>query len=420
MRVRGPGRPAVWKVLGASLLTTLGTLPVFLLATQSVPLRRELGFGEQQFGVAVAAFFAAAALVAIFGGGVVDRAGPRVSTMIAGVLSSAGGLGVALLAHGWLTLVACMVVLGSANAACQLTANLAMARSIPAHRRGIGFGVKQSAIPVAIILAGLAVPTMTTQLGWRSTFWVVGGVGAVVAVTGLFARSPDRPLRPAGRAGLDAPPVKALLVVMAAIALASASANSLGSFVASWGYEVGLTPSQAGGLMAAGSALNVAARLLTGHLADRRHGRNLPVVAAQMFVGGLALLALSFPGVPTYVVASLVAFGIGWSWPGLLLFAVARVGRDAPAMASGYVQAGAFFGGAAGPLVFGAAVDALGYEASWRLAALSFFAAATLVMLSRRMFLTDLVARPPRVQLGYGGGRAQPRWTTVEQPSRES
>ncbi len=404
---------AVWKVLGASLLTTVGSLPVFLLATQSVPLRRELGFGEQRFGIAVAAFFTAASLVAIVGGGVADRVGPRVSTMVAGVLSTLGGVGVALLAHGWLSLVVCMVVLGSANAAHQLTANLAMSRSIPAHRRGIGFGVKQSAVPVAIVLAGLAVPTMTSSLGWRSTFWVLGGVGAIVLLAGLLAPGPTRSTaRPVRRAGLDAPPVGALLVVTAAIALGSAAANSMGSFIASWGFEVGLTPSQAGGLMAAGSALNVIGRLLTGALADRRHGRNLPVVAAQMAIGGVALLAVSLPGVASYVLASLVAFAIGWSWPGLFLFAVVRVGREAPAKASGYVQAGAFFGGATGPLLFGMAVDAFGYETSWRIAALVFFLAATLVLLSRRMFLTDLAARPPRVQLGYGGGRGRPRWTT--------
>lgn len=399
-------------ILGASAVTTLGSLPVFLLASQSVPVRRELGFGEQQFGVAVAAFFGAAALVAVLGGGLADRAGHRVSTIVAGTLSTVGGLGTALLAHGWLPLVVCMVILGSANAACQLTANLAMARNIPVHRRGIGFGVKQSAIPVAIVLAGLAVPSMTALLGWRSTFWAVGAGGLLVVAVGLSSRSPARPPTKDTAVAPDTPPVNALLVVMAAIALASAAANSLGSFVASWGYEVGLTPSQAGGLMAAGSALNVVARLLSGHLADRRHGRNLPVVALQMLVGGLALVALSVPVGASYVGATLVAFAIGWSWPGLLLFAVVRVGREAPATASGYVQAGAFVGGAAGPLLFGFGVDLLGYEASWRLAALSFFVAAALVLLSRRMFLADLVVRPPREQLGYGGGRGRPRWTT--------
>lgn len=341
-----------------------------------------------------------------------DRLGRRVSTIIAGVLSATGALAIATIVDGWPSLVACMVVLGAANACCQLTANLAMARSIPARHRGLGFGVKQSAIPVAIVLAGLAVPTMTTELGWRSTFWVVGAAGACVVVVGLLSRASPRSSSTARRVEPDAPPTAALWVSLAAITLASAAANSLGSFVASWGFHVGLTPSRAGILMAVGSALNVVARLVAGHLADRRHGRNLPVVAAQMLVGGAALAVLSVPTEATFVAAAVVAFAVGWSWPGLLLFAVVRVGRDAPAKASGYVQAGAFIGGAAGPLAFGVGVDALGFRASWLLAAGSFFVAAALVMLARRMFIADLVARPPRTALGYGGGRREPRWTT--------
>ena len=50
--------PAVaWTLLGASAITTLGTLPVFLLSSQSVYIRDDLGFDELRFGVAVSVFF---------------------------------------------------------------------------------------------------------------------------------------------------------------------------------------------------------------------------------------------------------------------------------------------------------------------------------------------------------------------------
>lgn len=412
------GHPA-WTIVGASLLTTLGTLPVFLLASQSVLVREELGFGARLFGVAVGTFFAAAAITAVLAGMVADRVGRRVSTIAAGALSATGCLGVGLGAGEWWSLAVLMAVLGMANAACQVTANLAMARSVPPHRRGLGFGVKQSAIPLAIVLAGLAVPSVTAAYGWRPTYLACGCAGLLVVLVGLVRR-PAAPAGPEGGAGVveapDRPPMPALLVSMVAIALGSAAANSLGSFVASWGYEVGLTPSQAGVLMAVGSALNIAARLLSGGLADRRHGRNLPIVAVQMLVGGLALALLSVDDPTTYVVAAVLAFAIGWSWPGLMLYAVVRIGRDSPATASGVVQAGAFAGGAAGPLLFGLLVEGVGYEASWRLAATVFIGAAALVAVARRMFLADLEARPPREPLGYGGGRTAPRRVTGARP----
>lgn len=404
-------RRTIVPVATASGLTTLGTLPVFLLASQSVLVRDDLDFGPRAFGLTVGTFFAAAAVAAILGGMVADRVGPRVSTVAAGMLAAVGGLGIGLVVDRWSSLLAMMVVLGVANAACQVTANLSMARSVPAHRRGLGFGVKQAAIPLAIVLAGLAVPTLTAAFGWRSTFVAIGAAGLLVAVAGLAPRRSTVPAAPVGSDVREVPPLRALLVAMAAITLASAAANALGAFFASWSFEVGLSPSEAGVLMAVGSALNIAARLLAGHLADRRHGRNLPVVAAQMLVGAAALWALSVSSVEVLVPASVVAFAIGWSWPGLLLFAVVRVGRDSPGTASGLVQAGAFIGGATGPLAFGYLIDLTDYPTAWRIAGLGFVVAAVLVMVARRLFVADLVARPPRETLGYGGGRRIPRHT---------
>ncbi len=403
--------PVAWTLLGASAMTTLGTLPVFLLSSQSVYIRDELGFDELQFGVAVSVFFAAAATAALLGGGLTDRMGRRASTVMAGLIAAAGGFGLAWATYSWVVLVLLMLVLGVANAACQVTSNLTLARVVPAHRRGLGFGVKQSAIPLAIMIGGLAVPAVGAVVGWRWTFAITGLGGLVVAAAGW--RLPELKERHDDRsAEVDRPPLPALLTTMVAITLASAAANSLGAFIASWGFQVGLTPSEAGLLMATGSGLNIIVRVLAGHLADRRHGRNLPVVATQMLVGALALAALSIPSPLAVVPAGLVAFALGWSWPGLLLYAVVRVGRDAPGAASGYVQAGAFAGGAAGPAIFGAVVGIAGYEVAWRLAALTILAAATLVLVARRMFIADLVARPPVRAIGYGGGRSAPARTT--------
>ena len=165
--IRGIVPPVTWTVLGASAMTTLGTLPVFLLSSQSVLVRSDLEFDETQFGVAVSAFFVAAAATALLGGGLVDKMGRRNSTACAGLVAAAGGFGVAWGTRSWPVLVLGMVILGVANAGCQVTSNLIMARVVPQHRQGLGFGVKQSAIPLSIMLAGLAVPTIGVLVGWR-------------------------------------------------------------------------------------------------------------------------------------------------------------------------------------------------------------------------------------------------------------
>lgn len=439
---RRSGRRAevAWLMLGASGLTTLGAIAPFLLGAQAVLVMDELGFGPARLGVAVSVFFAVAATVTIAAGGLFDRGSGPLSRVAAGLLVGGGGLGVALVAHDWPMLVVAMAVLGAANATCQGTSNRTVATLLPAHRRGLGFGLKQSAVPLAIMLGGLAVPTTTEFFGWRSTFLVTGAVGVLVALSGLVAlvRGERRGASSASRrpgasredatgppAGAPAPhtprdrdraPWGPLLLCGAAVVLASSAANFLGAYLASWAHDVGLTVAQAGLLMAAGSGSSVLVRVLTGLQADRRHGGNLAVVAAMILVGALCLAGLgAVPQVWSVVLFGFVAFAVGWSWPGLMLYAVARLGRDAPGHASSVVQAGAFVGGALGPVSFGLVVAGLGFRGAWLGAAGAFVVAGLLTLLARRGFRRDLLARPPAQPFGFGGGREAPRWTTPQQ-----
>ncbi|GAA1176140.1 hypothetical protein GCM10009584_17010 [Ornithinimicrobium humiphilum] len=420
-------------MLGASALTTLGAIPPFLLGAQAVLVRGDLDFGAAGLGVAVSAFFAVAALVTIAAGGLFDRIEVAGARLAAGLLVGCGGLGIAGLAHDWTGLVLGMAVLGAANATCQGASNRTIATLLPAGRRGLGFGLKQSAVPVAVMLGGLAVPTMTALLGWRSTFVVTGSVGLLVALVGVVgltrswwaagrrdasaptSSAPGAPARgdASARTVVDRAPWGPLLLCGLATTFASASANFLGSYLASWGHEVGLTVGQAGLLMAAGSGASVVVRVLMGARADRRYGGNLTMVTTLIMVGALCLTMLALvPRIEVVVVFGFLAFGLGWSWPGLILFAVARIGRDAPTQASSVVQAGAFVGGALGPVSFGVLVQVLGFRGAWLAAAVSFAISGALVLGARRGFRRDLVSRPPARPLGFGGGRGVPRFTT--------
>lgn len=393
-------------MVSASGLTTLGAIPPFLLGAQAVWVREDLEVGLGVFGVGISTFFAAAALGSIGAGVLLDRLGRRFGVLVAGTLVAVGGTTMALLVRGPLTLLLCMAVLGLGNASCQTAANLSMARALPSGRRGLGFGVKQSAVPLAIMLGGLAVPTLGGALGWRSTFLATAGAGVLVALAAVVRRPAEAGTGVAAADVPDRPPWWPLVLAGVAITFASAAANFLGAFIASWGDEIGLTATTAGLLMAAGSAGSIAVRVLSGHRADSRQGANLPVVAVQMYAGAACLLGVAI-GTPATVLAfGFLAFTVGWAWPGLLLFAVARIGRDTPARASGVVQAGAFVGGALGPMGFGAMAGAVGFRPTWLAAAGCFVVAGTLVLVARRGFQADLRARPPRDPITWGGGRA--------------
>ncbi|QIX25307.1 MFS transporter [Nocardioides sp. JQ2195] len=379
-------------------------MPVFLLAVLSPYVRSDLDFGASRLGLTVGCYFTFAAVGAMLVGPVADRVSARLSAVAAGALCAGGGLGVAVWGTSWRNLVILMAVLGLANAACQVTANLTLARSISAERRGFGFAVKQSAIPAAILVAGLCVPIANGALGWRAMYAATGLLGLVVVVLGLGRRQPVV-ARAAGSGEDDRPPLLPLVLLMIAMTFGSAAANSMGAFVATWGAEIGLSPARVGVVMALGSGLNILVRLVSGLLADRRQGRNLPVVTGQFLIGALALMVLSWPSPTIFWPVTVLAFALGWSWPGLMMYAVVRISRDGPATASGMLQAGAFAGGAAGPMCFGLLGDTVGFVPAWRFASAVFVIGAALIVIARRLLVTDLVNRPPREPLGYGGGR---------------
>lgn len=379
-------------MIAAGAMTTLGAVPVFLLGAQAVVIRSELGFDERSFGLLVGSFFIAAAAAATVSALFLDRVGPRRSMLAAGVVTCSGGLGLALLAHSYVALLVAMVGLGVGNALLQLTANLVLALRSPSERGGLAFGIKQSAVPLALMLGGLAVPVLGAAQGWRWSFAVTGFGGLVVAMTGLLTRlGPALSRHPADR---QRPPAGPLVVTAVAMAVASAAVNALAAFLPSWGHEVGLSSSQAGLLVAVGGGLAVVLRVWSGHAADRRNGRNFPVVCRQLLIGALGMTVLATGQVPWLLVGGLLAIGVGWGWPGLLLFAVVRIGRDTPGAAAGMLQAGAFAGGAAGPIVFGALVTSAGYPAAWLAAATASALAAAILVRARAGFRMDLRARP--------------------------
>ncbi|MCZ4586185.1 MFS transporter [Rhodococcus opacus] len=380
-------------MVAAGALSTVGAIPVYLLSAQSVLIRRDLDFDEAQFGFTVSGFFAAAALTATFAGRFLDRLGRRRSTVLAGVTACAGGAGVALVAHSYSILTLTLVVLGVANAVLQITANLSLADTIPAHRQGLGFAVKQSAVPLAILIGGLSVPAIGTLIGWRWTFAFTAITAALLTLRGLRIR-PSSTRVTATAHHLQRPPRAALVLASCGMGMASMAVNSLGAFVASWGFQLGISPAQAGYLMAGGSCLSICARLISGQRADRRNGGNLTVVIRQIVLGACGFLIFAIDTVPTFWGAAILTFSIGWAWPGLLLFAIVRIGRDAPGAASGALQAGAFAGGAAGPAMFGLIVSYADYPTAWRTCAAAMLVAAALLTAARRGFLNDLRTRP--------------------------
>jgi MFS family permease len=383
-----------WRVgAGAVAITTSTVLPVFLLGASSVQVGAELGFDPAVLGLLVAAYFAVSALMSLPVGRLVERFGSRVTSRVAVLGSATGLLATALLARSLTTLTVILLCSAWCNVMGQLSSNLTLARSMPQRRMGLSFGVKQASVPLATLLAGIAVPALALTVGWR---WSYVGAAAL-AVTAFFAAPRGSAAREA-EAGRDADRATgALAVIGAASGLGAAAATGLGIFLVASAVDRGISPGLAGLVLTLGSVVGLAMRVLLGWLADRRSGGHIAVVAGCLLAGAVGLVLLALPGPVALVVGVVLGFGLGWSWPGLLQFAVVRLNPEAPAAATSIVQVGVYAGGFLGPVGFGLLAGTVSFTAAWLVAAAAMVLAGIGVLVGRRMLLAHRAARsaPP-------------------------
>jgi MFS family permease len=362
-----------------------GSLPMFLTGALAVQMRQSLAFDKAALGAAVAAFLAAAALVAFPFGRLVDRVGPAVGMRAAMAVSTATSLGIALTADGWPVLVAWLAVGGMADALGQNAVNLYLTRAVDPRRQGAAFGAKQAAMPAASMLAGLAVPFVALTLGWRAAFVGAAVVAAVALVSVPRGRVHVRPPRRAP--GSNGASGAALVLLAAGMGLGFGTAATLAAFLVDSSVAAGMSPGGAGVLLAAASALAMASRVLGGVLADRRGRGHLRVVRSMLLAGAVGYVALSTASVPLIVLGAALAGALGWGWNGLFFFAMVRLSPEAPATTAGAGLAGGFLGGVLVPPGFGLIAQHYGYRPAWLLAAAGAVLAAASVSLGRRTVL---------------------------------
>ena len=379
-------------------------LGAFVTSALAPLLREDAVVTPARLGLAVAVYFAASAIAAPLGGRLADRVGSVRVMRLALVVGAASLTGIAAAVHGWLSLTVLLGFAGATNGTIQPSANRYLSRLIPPERQGLAFGIKQAAVPAAILLGGLAVPAAAYLSGWRSIYYA----GAVLAIgVALAIRKPSRPppehhaprstppatvpatVPPA--AGASAPvtpsplPRSALLVLAAGWALASAGANGLGAFFVLGAVDAGFLTVTAGMLAVLGALASIGTRVGIGFFADGWTGKGFGVVAAMSAVGagGVALLATGAAW--TFVVAAIVGYGIGWGWAGVFSYAIVRTAPSQPGRTTGVTQAGAGIGACAGPLAFGAIVTHSGYASAWLAAGAALLLASAVIVTGRAM-----------------------------------
>ena len=380
-------RFAVRLVLAGTLAVIVGLMPAFLLGANAVFVRGDLGFGPRVLGFIVGLYFGALALASLPAGALADRIGPRHLLLgaLGGSAVSSAGIAFVTPSTGWL-----MLWMGLAGVSGGITlpaASLALVRGT-ARSGGVAFGIQQSAVPAAALLAGLAIPFVSLTIGWRWTF--LFGVGLAPVVAWLLP-SADRPAPRSERFGMQTrPPVRlpgAFYALAVASGLASAAAIATSAFFVESAVERGATSTAGGMLLALGGGLAIATRLYVGRQADRGTRRHLVVVAALLAIGSLGQWFLSLAGaLPLLAVGMALAYGIGYGWPGLLFHGVSTLHPSRPGSAIGTVNAGGAAGAAMGPPLFGLVASQISDRAAWTtLAALALMSAVIVFLAAEHL-----------------------------------
>lgn len=368
-------------MLAGSVALTATTVPAFLTGALSGRIGDDLGFGAGAAGLAVAAFFVGAGLFAVPAGRVTERIGAtwalRTGSLVSGgcVLVVAGAVG-----HWWqLTVV--LVVSGSAVGLVDTGAARAFGEVVPDARHGIAFGAKEASVPAASLVAGLSIPVLVGQFGWRSAF-VAGAV--LTPIVWLLTPRIDGDPAPAREAAAERRRGP-LLLFAGGVALGCGAATAASTLLVPAVVDRGWTEGDAGVLLAVASVCSIGVRLSAGLQGDRQPHRTWTMVAVLLMggAGGATLLATTSGGVAG-VVGALAVIGLGWGWTGLAFQTAVRVGSDRPAAAASIVLTGLSVGGAVGPAAFGSIAAAHSYDAAWAVAAVALVAGAIAISSSRR------------------------------------
>lgn len=377
----GPGSA----LLQAVTVTTLGVLPAFLVGALAVQIRADLGIGPAQLGMAAAVLFAVSGILARRLGRLVQRIGAAKGVGASAVLAAIA-LGGAGLAPSFGFLIAALAVGGLANGLAQPAANLGISRAVSRDRLGLAFGIKQCSIPAAGLIGGLAVPGIALVLGWRYAFALGVVLAAALALWAIYgAKGSPRPTTDAAAPADRGTPRGGLVLLAIGAGLASAAATSMGVFLVDSAVQSGISPSAAGYLFAGAALLGLLIRIALGAAMDRFPQRSPYVLVANLLtvgVAGYVLLGVGSPG--TFLIGALLAYSAGWTWPGLVHFAVVRDNRQGAASATGVLQTGLSLGAAGGPLLFGLLVAATSYRTAWLAAAVVAVIAAATFRLGRR------------------------------------
>ena len=358
------------------------SLSVLSLSVMMPAVARDLAIDPKLVGVFTAITYAVAATVALASAGPILRLG-AVRVCQGALLMAAVGLALNAYATVFATVLA-VAFIGIAQGPTNPASTHILTQRVPRDWYSLVFSVKQTGVPLGFALAGVVMPLLLGELGWRGASLVAAGA-MVLAALGLEPLRPDLDVRVA-RTGPSPGVWRSIRFVMTHGQLRVLGWSALVYVVAQHTFtfylvtylyqHCGLTITRAGFLLFCSQMVGTAVRLVLGGLGDRVARISLLGWIGTVMAGGAIATGLLAPDSPPWLIAAVVVgYGsIAISWNGISMAEFAHLSPQGQAAAVSSVQTALAFSGAViGPPLFGLIAAVAGYRSA-------FFAVAACVL----------------------------------------
>ena len=367
------------KIVATAALSTISVVfPGLAAGSLAVQASDDFGVSEGSYGWALGTFFLAAALTSVAGGRLVQVIGPRRQLSYGLVATGLVQLVIAFLVPSFGWMLAALAFAGVVNSGVQTAVNLALSQAdLP--RLGLAVATKQSAMPAAAMLGGIAVPALALTLGWRWAY-AMGALVALVAFGCVRVFIVDRPITAARSISVVESTSRALAAATVVSMLLAFSSGAINAWTVSSGVDAGLSEGAAGLTLSLAAGMGILFRLVAGSRVDASM-RPPFLMAAQLYVIGIAgFLLLSLRVAPIHAAATVLAFAGGWIWPVFTNFAIVNANPRSAGAATGMTQMGVYVGVFSAPVITGQIIDRWGYQTMWLVVAGIAVCAATLAI----------------------------------------
>jgi MFS family permease len=367
----GQGHNLLLVLLLVTGVQAMATLSVLSLATLAPAVSARFGVGAHFVGYQVSIIYISAAAISLIAGTLVRRWGAVATSQYALLLCIAGVLG--LSTGNLLVVVVGSLLIGAGYGLTNPAASHLLFRFAPAAHRNLLFSIKQTAVPLGGVLAGLMLPALTALAGWRVALLAGSGLSATLfLILHLYRRhfdsdrEPGRPLRKNLHYAMRLLAQRRDLTRLSIMAFCfSATQLSLMSFAVSM-----LVQDLATSLVIAGTVVSLMqgfgafGRIFWGTIADR-FTSGIPVliiIGILSIASSLVMVFIDRTWPFAAVIALLCVFGacaIGWN--GVFLAEVARVSRpEEVGSMTGMVLFFTFSGVVVGPTFFATVYGIIG------------------------------------------------------------